>query len=183
MKLVTGDKRWFVVQTFTGSESEIADELRKVGIEAYVPRFKEEVRRKHGYRTIIKPLLPSYLFVAMPDNPTLRHFGRVSDIDGVIGFLKNQGTPLEIAADLIVEIQVREMEGEFDKMLTDKNGREQAKEKFPVGSKAELTAGTFAMLIGTILKHEKTGRIKLEVDVYGRAFVVDADPEKLRPAA
>jgi transcriptional antiterminator NusG len=183
MKLVTGDKRWYVVQAFSGAESDVADDLRKVGLDTYVPRYRQEVRRKHGFRTIVKPLLPSYLFVAMPENPTQRHFGRVSDIDGVIGFLKNQGTPLEIHADLVVDFQVREMNREFDKMLTDKDGKEQMKEKFPVGSKAELTAGTFAMLLGTILKHEKTGRIKLEVDVFGRAFVVDADPQKLRPAA
>jgi transcription antitermination factor NusG len=183
MKLITGKERWYVAMTFTGSEQDVADELRKCGIEAYFPSYKQEVRRKHGFRTIIKPLLPSYLFVAMPDNPTLRHFGRVSDIDGVIGFLKNQGEPIEIDGALVVEIQVREMNAEFDKMITDKDGKEQMKEKFPVGSKAELTVGPFAMMLGKVLKHEKTGRVKLEVDVFGKAFVVVADPIKLRPAA
>lgn len=183
MKPVTGDKRWFVAMTFTGDEEDVADELRKAGFDTYLPRYKEQVlnKRSHTTRTLIKMLLPSYLFVAMPDNPTQRHFGRVSDIDGVIGFLKNQGEPIEIDAEIVVDIEVREMNGEFDVYLADT--KESTAAKFPVGSKAELTAGTFAMLIGTILKHEKTGRIKLEVDVYGRAFVVDADPEKLRPAA
>lgn len=192
MKLVTGKERWFVIQAFTGSEDDIADELHKAGIHAYFPRYKKEVRRKHGFRTVIKPLLPSYLFVAEPEKPEepLMHMGkpvhwrkRISDTDDVVGFLKNQGEPITIDGELVLDIQVRETEGEFDEMITDKDGKEQMKVKFPVGSKAELTAGTFAMLVGKVLKHEKTGRIKLEVDVYGRAFVVDSDPEKLRPAA
>jgi transcriptional antiterminator NusG len=183
MKLVTRDKRWYVVQAFSGAESDVADELRKAGFHAYLPRYKQEIlnQRTRTKRTIIKMVLPSYLFVAMPDNPEQRHFGKVSKIDGVIGFLKNQGTPLEINAAIVTEIEVREMSGEFDKRLDD--NKENAEAKFPVGSKAELTAGTFAMLVGTILKHEKTGRIKLEVDVYGRAFVVSSDVDKLRPAA
>jgi transcription antitermination factor NusG len=183
LKLVDPAKTWFVVMTFTGSEQDVADDLRKAGFHAYLPRRKEEVLNKHARtkRTIVRPLLPSYIFVAMPNNPTLRHFGRVSDIDGVIGFLKNQGEPVGIDAEIVADIEVREMNGEFDKKLDD--SKDSAAAKFPVGSKAELTAGTFAMLIGTILKHEKTGRIKLEVDVYGKAFVVSSDADKLRPAA
>lgn len=187
MKLITGKERWFVAMTFTGDELAVADDLRKAGFQGYVPKYRVQnlVRRRRIIRETEKPLLPSYVFVAMPDNPNHRHFGKITDIDGVIGFLKNQGEPVEIDSEIVVELEVREMNGEFDIMLTDdtRDRKEKAKAKFPVGSKAELTAGTFAMMIGTVLKHEKTGRIKLEVDVFGKAFVVDVGPENMKSAA
>ncbi len=74
------------------------------------------------------------------------------------------------------------MDGRFDEMrATTKKG--EALEKFPVGSRVELSDGVFAGFVGFIAKHEKTGRIKIDVDAFGRAFTVDADPEKLRSAA
>jgi transcription antitermination factor NusG len=190
MKLITGKERWYVVQSFTGNEQDVADELRKCGIDAYFPRYKQEVRRKHGFSVVERPALPGYLFVAQPDNPIVVHRKkhvhwqkRTTDIDGVIGFLKNQGDLVRIDGSIVVEIQVREMNAEFDKMITDKDGKEMLREKFPIRSKAEIQTGPFAMMIGEVTKHLKTGQLTLKVDVHGKAFLTNEDPAKLRPAA
>jgi hypothetical protein len=35
MKLITGDKRWYCVRTFSGDERDVAEELHKAGFDAY----------------------------------------------------------------------------------------------------------------------------------------------------
>ncbi len=58
-------KRWYVVHTHTRGERLAMVNLRRQGLDTYLPQYLK--RRRHARRTewIPAPLFPRYLFVAM----------------------------------------------------------------------------------------------------------------------
>ena len=64
MSDITG-ARWYVVQTQVNGEAKAAENLRRQGYEAYLPRYLK--RRRHARKVdfTAKPLFPRYMFVAI----------------------------------------------------------------------------------------------------------------------
>jgi len=57
--------RWYVVQTHSQAEAKACGHLQRQGFEIYLPKYLK--RRRHARRTetVIAPLFPRYLFVAV----------------------------------------------------------------------------------------------------------------------
>jgi transcriptional antiterminator NusG len=139
------------------------------------------------------PLLPGYLFAAQPKNDGQWDFPTMREADGVIDILRPSKeepfTPIPV--NLVIAFQVAEMNMEFDDTRAARIARkeeaatkqETAKLKFPLGTPVYVDDSLFAQLPAVILKHLKSGRVKVEREVFGSKIVEEADIEKLRPAA
>lgn len=196
MKLVDPRKTWFVVQTFTGDERDVADELRKAGFDAYCPTRR--IERTHGKTkrliTRHQALLPGYLFAGQPNNANQWDFPTMRETDGVIDILRpSSEEPFSpVPANLVIAFQVAEQNMEFDDTRAARIARkeeaetkkETAKLKFPIGTIVGLDEnGPMAHVWGEITKHLKSGRVKVELSLFGAKMEVEADIDKLRPAA
>jgi transcription antitermination factor NusG len=103
------DIRWHVVHVFSGKETKVAAELKKHGLEAYVP-LRETKRRVHAHmhRVVMVPIFVGYVFCGF--DPVEPKWGQINYIDGVIRLLLAGGTPVsipDIAMDRIREIEAR----------------------------------------------------------------------------
>jgi transcriptional antiterminator NusG len=196
MKLVDPSKAWYVVRTFSGEESDVADELHKAGFDAYCPTRR--VERTHGKtKALIErhhALLPGYLFAAQPNKDGQWDFPTMRETEGVIDILRpSREEPFtRVPANLVVAFQVAEQNMEFDDTRAARIARkeeaetkkETAKLKFPIGTIVGLDEnGPMAHVWGEITKHLKSGRVKVELSLFGAKMEVESDIEKLRPAA
>lgn len=196
MKLVDPAKTWFVVQTFTGDERDVADELRKAGFDAYCPTRR--IERTHGKTkrliTRHQALLPGYLFAGQPNNANQWDFPTMRETDGVIDILRpsfdEPFTPVPVA--LVIGFQTAEMNLLFDDTRAARIARkeeaetkkETAKLEYPLGSMAyvDVPGDLYRHLPGTITKHLKSGRVKIEVELFGAIMEVESDIDNLRAA-
>ena len=195
MKLVDPAKTWFVVQAFTGEERDVADELRKAGFDAYCPTRRLE--RTHGKTkrliTRHEALLPGYLFAAQPNKDNQWDFPTVRETEGVIDILRptKEDAFTQVPAKLVEAFQISEINMEFDDTRAARIARkeeaatkkETAKLKFPIGAPAYIDAGAFEGLPGVITEHLKSGRVKVELSIFGGKTEVESDIDKLRSAA
>ncbi len=58
-------KRWYVAYTQPQSEFRAADHLRRQGFEAYLPLCRRIRRHARREETVLRPLFPRYVFVAL----------------------------------------------------------------------------------------------------------------------
>lgn len=195
MKLIDPSKAWYVIRTFSGDEGDVAEELRQAGFDSYCPTMK--VERTHGKTKALivrhRALLPGYIFAAQPRNDGAYDFPTMRETEGVIDILRLSKTEQfrPLPSPIVVAFQVSEMNMEFDDTRAARIARkeeaatkkETAKLKFPVGSPAYVDDSLFAHLPGVITKHLKSGRVKVELDLFGSKMEVESDIDKLRTAA
>lgn len=189
MKLPSPDANWYVVTTKSRSEAIAAEELNDGGFETYLP-----VRRVRGFlqrrrRLIVefhKPLMPGYLFLAterhrtvpwgwIRDNRLMRHVGRP---------LHGSDGPLRIPSQLVIQISVDEMAGEFDETgSTKRENHRKLVDRFTEGSKFRITEGVFQNYMALAECVTAQDRIRVLVTLFGRLTTVEFDPHQLEAVA
>lgn len=168
------DKRtkWYVVHTYSGQESRVAEQLKqridslnlkdKV-FEILIPT-QEKIEIRSGEKLKIKEkIFPGYLLVKMV--VTDQSWLAVRTTNGITGFVGvgNQPTPLE---DKEVEAIQKFMQMEAPKFKT----------KFSVGEAVKINDGPFADFLGTIdTIDEQKGKIRVLVSIFGRETPVELD--------
>jgi transcriptional antiterminator NusG len=115
LAFIDKDKHWYVVRTNVKAEAKAAENIRKVGYETYLPRYRFEVKnhKTHTYSMRESPLMPRYLFVAF--RPMDANFYRVNGCEGVECILSIDGNPVRISADSVETIFLAEIDMAFDR--------------------------------------------------------------------
>ena len=100
------DARWYVVQTQVNGEAKAAENLRRQGYEAYLPRYLK--RRRHARKVdfTAKPLFPRYMFVAI-DMATQR-WRSVQSTFGVSRLVTNGDSPAAMPEGVGRALKARE---------------------------------------------------------------------------
>ena len=93
MSEITG-ARWYVVQTQVNGEAKAAENLRRQGYEAYLPRYLKRRRHARKMDFTAKPLFPRYMFVAI-DMATQR-WRSVQSTIGVSRLVTNGDSPAAV---------------------------------------------------------------------------------------
>jgi len=200
MKLVDPNKTWFVVRCMSGEEMVQADELHKLGYDAYCPVKRVETIHHRSKARLIKSqaLLPGYLFAAQPRRVGGRE---VMDFAAMqkkpekhenkklfrsILRAKKDDAFMPVPGRMVEGFEVAEQNMVFDDTTAAKIARgemektreAELKKLFPVGATV-FAEGIFESLPGIITKHLKTGRVKIDYE----SITVEADMEKLKSAA
>jgi transcription antitermination factor NusG len=113
----TGPQSWYVARAMAGTEMTVADSIREIGMEVYVPIAKDwKTLRRSKVKTVDeRPLYSGYLFVrAARDTWQI-----VLTVDGVGGLLTfeagaDQRVPLRVPDETINVIKTNEDMGMFD---------------------------------------------------------------------
>lgn len=168
------DKRahWYVVHTYSGQESRVAQQLKqrvesmaleeKI-LEILIPTQEKIEIRSGEKQTVKEKIFPGYLLVKMI--VTDQSWLTVRTTAGITGFvgIGSKPTPLE-------DKEVKAIQ-KFMKMEAPK-----FKAKFSVGEAIKIIDGPFADFLGTVETiDEAKGKVKVLVSIFGRETPVELD--------
>lgn len=191
-KPIDADKVWYVVRTNINCEAKASDNIRLAGFDVYFPRqrIEKKHRRKNTYLVKERPLMVSYIFVGMPRDEKLRHFGFVRACEGVERFLEYQGKPIPVHGRDVQAIYLAEVDMRFDDTRAARiHRKEEAKTikatlemKFAKGNRFDIIEGPFAAFQAIVEEVTKSGNIKAMVSLFGRMTTVEFEAAQLSAA-
>lgn len=177
------NKRWYVLQAFSGFEGKVAASLREyIKIYELEPYFgevlvpTEEVIENVGgkKRRSDRKFFPGYVLVQMEMNEQSWHL--VKNVPKVLGFIG--GTPDKPApiTDKEAELILNRLEQNIDKP--------RPKTMFQVGEEVRVTEGPFMDFNGMVeeVDYEKS-RLKVLVSIFGRATPVELEFSQVEKAS
>lgn len=168
------DKRahWYVVHTYSGQESRVAQQLKQrvksLGqddkiLEILIPT-QEKIEIRSGEKQKLKEkIFPGYLLLKMII--TDQSWLTVRTTTGITGFVGVGSKPTPLENKEVKAIQ------KFMKMEAPK-----FKTKFSVGEAIKIIDGPFADFLGTVENIDETkGKIRVLVSIFGRETPVELD--------
>ena len=191
-------KKWYVLKVQTNREDTIKAAVERrikiEGLESYygqilVPTSKtmEQKKSKDGKISQVAKYtkkFPGYLFVEVEFNdPMLLLFRETSGVGDFVGNKLNR-IPLPMT-----DKEVERLQADSDGRSKDADGKEKAKPKFvinfSVGDAVRMQGGAFDGMDGRVKEiieprdEKEMPKVKVEVSIWGRPVVVDAEPNQV----
>lgn len=152
------DYCWYAVYTSSRAEKKVKIRLDEIGIVNYLP-LKTEIRvwsdRK---KKITVPLISGYVFVRV----TQKQFLEVLNISGVVAFLKERSSPVEIPENQIWQLKFM-VDGSVEDI-------EFTTEAVHVGDKVEVKQGKLTGLIGELVEIRGKYKVAIRLNYFGFAL-------------
>jgi transcription elongation factor/antiterminator RfaH len=168
---LAGNERWYLVHALPKSEQKADLNLRAQGFRTCLPQIRKTVRHARKLRTVLAPLFPRYLFVAL-DLERDRWLSVRSTVGVARLFAHQDGRPVPAPAG-IVESLIEQSDGS----LTRLDGG------LIRGQHVRILTGPFADFIGTLERLDETGRVQVLLAIMGTAVPVSLHRSALAPAA
>ena len=148
-------ERWYVVHTQPHRETQAQRQLANQGYRAFLPRFLKSRRHARKFETVLAPLFPRYMFVAL--DLTRDRWRSVNGTLGVERLLMRGSEPEPVPRGLVE--QLAEAAG-ADGVVS--CGRE-----LKEGQSIRVTAGPFADLVGQLQSLDDSGRVRVLLEIMG----------------
>lgn len=97
--------RWYAAFTQPQAESGAAQQLRNQGFEVFLPLCRRVRRHARRNETVLRPLFPRYLFVAI--DPERQRWRSVNGTRGVIRLVCQGDAPAVVPPGVVERLQVR----------------------------------------------------------------------------
>jgi transcriptional antiterminator RfaH len=156
---------WYVVQTHTHAERKAITHLTRQGFSTYLPRYLKHRRHARRVETVIAPLFPRYLFVAI-DRMTQR-WRCIQSTVGVAHLVCNGEEPAMVPQDVIAELRHREDERGFIRL--------EVCPRFAPGDRVQVVDGVFSRCFGLFERMSDRERVAILLDLLGRKVRVVLD--------
>lgn len=179
--------KWYIVQCIRGTDQQALDAFARFKIETYhpktvtlkpMPRRRMSAAQRQGGMVIMAPtevaLFPRYVFTRFD----IQHgdWHNAFEVAGVGGLVCRGGMPVFMPDETITSIKRRENNGVVP-------GKDSVRVVFGIGDEVTVTNGPFASFPGiveegldvAIEKLEASMRIKVAVNIFGRATPVDLE--------
>src|SRR5579864_4086487 len=164
--------RWYVVHTQVQGEDRADLNLRRQGFVTYLPRYLRSRRHARRTETVVRPLFPRYLFVAV-DLARDRWRGIQSTL-GVCQLVLAGDEPAPVPDGVVEEIRAREgADGLVNLGLA---------AGLRPGSQVQLVDSIFAHHDGVIDRIADDHRIAVLLELLGREVRVFLPAASVRPA-
>jgi transcriptional antiterminator RfaH len=159
--------RWFVAHTQPHAESKAMAHLNRQGFEIYFPRYLKRRRHARRIETVVAPLFPRYLFVAV--DVTAQRWRSIYSTVGVARLVCNGDEPAAVPVGVVEALKGREDTGGFIKL--------DSRPAFRPGDKIRVLDGAFTSCLGLFESLAERERIAILLDLLGRKVrvVLDAD--------
>jgi transcription termination/antitermination protein NusG len=173
---VMGEKRWYVVHTYSGFENKAKKSLEeKIKLEGLHELFgdimipMEQIVEivKGEKRTSKRKFFPGYMLVQMEMNDQTWHLVKnTPKVTGFVGAAQNQQPPP------ITDAEVQRLTTQ----ISEGSLKPKPKVQFEDGDTVRVVDGPFANFNGTVEEvNGDKGRVKVLVSIFGRATPVDLD--------
>ena len=172
--LAETNKKWFIIHTYSGFESKVADSLRnraqafgysdKIG-QILIPT-EEVFELRSGKKVTSKRLLyPGYVLVEMEMNDELWH--AVKNTPRVTGFVGGGNNPVPLTADEVNQILYRQATSAE---------RPKPKQIFEKNETVRITEGPFTNFSGKVDEiNAERNTLRVLVTIFGRATPVELE--------
>jgi transcriptional antiterminator RfaH len=149
--------RWYVVHTQARGEDRADLNLRRQGFETYLPRYMRTRRHARRTETVVRPLFPRYLFVAL--DVARDRWRAVQSTFGVSNLVAVGDDPMPLPDGVVDQIRTRECEGFIKLGLPAGIGP---------GSPVRLIDGVFAEYRGVLERLAGDLRVAVLLKLLGR---------------
>ncbi len=152
---------WHVIYVKSRWEKKVYESLKEICLDTFFPQIKTLKQWSDRKKVILKPLLPSYLFVNL-NSPT--EFHKALSVNGVCSYIR------------FGKEYARVTENEIEKMkllVSDQNitGIEVNTELPKIGEVRKITTGPLSGLECEILKINSTNKIIVRIDSLRQNFI------------
>jgi transcriptional antiterminator RfaH len=163
-------ERWYLVHALAKSERRAQLHLGAQGFRSYLPQFRKTIRHARQLRTVLSPIFPGYLFVALDldRDPWLS----VRSTVGVSRLYTQDGRPIPVPAG-IVETLIAQTNGTLTRLDAG----------LVRGQRVRILAGPFADFVGTLERLDPAGRVRVLLEMMGTSVPVALHRTALSPAA
>jgi len=144
--------KWFVLYTKPNFEIKVANSINSMGIEAYCPVYKQIRQYSDRKKKIIRPLIPSYIFLKLPEE----NRNKVFTVPGVVRYLFWLGKPAQVM-EKEIELLKGNLNDNYDEVLIS---------KLTKGKEYTIPSGPLKGRTGTVLDVLKN-KLKLELPSLG----------------
>ncbi len=160
--------KWYVVATKPNCEYKALTNLQRQDFESYLPRIL--VRRSHARRLNIvqRPLFSGYVFVQL--DPEVARWRSINGTIGVTHILTSNGRPQPLRNGIIDALREREADGVIAVPPA----------HYEIGETVEVQEGPFTNQIGTILTADRSGRVRLLMELLGGEVLTTVPHDMVR---
>ena len=151
-------KRWYVAYTQPTAERRAVAHLKRQGFDAYLPQCRRIRRHARREETVLRPLFPRYVFVALDLDADRWH--AVNGTMGVSNLICHGERPAPLPDGLVEGLRISELEEgavPLSRLVL-----------FARGARLRVLDGAFAGQTGTYHGMTEAERVVLLFDLIGR---------------
>ena len=156
-----GPSDWIVVSCHAHKESVALDNLRRQDFTCYCPMLRRQVRHARRTYESVRPLFPSYVFVAMDFDR--RSWRALLSTRGVRSVISCGETPSTLKNEFIESLREREVDGAILRPST----------PYSVGQRVRLNTAAFDGIVATIIDIDEKDRVVVLLDLLSRPVRVN----------
>jgi len=166
------ERQWYVVHTKANEEARACHHLSRQNFCVYLPRYAKTRRHARKVETVVRPLFPRYLFIAL--DLAGDRWRSIQSTFGVAGLVMSGEGPRALPAEVVSAIRARE-DALGHVMLGLPAG-------LGIGSRIKLLDGIFADHRGVLDRIADERRVAVLVQLLGRQVRVFVDAESVTAA-
>jgi transcriptional antiterminator RfaH len=164
--------RWYVVQTRPHSETKAAAHLARQGFDTYLPHYLKRRRHARRLETVVAPLFPRYLFVAV--DMAVQRWRAIQSTIGVSHLVCHGDSPAAVTDCIIDGLKAREDERGFVRI--------DRRPQFATGDRIRVLDGVFTACLGLFEGVADRERVAILLDLLGRKVRVTLDADAVTAA-
>lgn len=155
----TSNKKWYAIYTSPRAEKKVAERLEKMGIENYLPLFKQLKKWSDRKKWVEEPLFKSYLFVKV----STAEYYKVLNTHGVVRYITFGGKAIPVQeSDLEV----------IKKLLIEYPDELEAVENLEKGTPIEIIAGPMMGVTGELVDYRGEKRASIRVEYINQSILI-----------
>lgn len=154
---------WYLVQTKPNAHALAERNLRRQGIETFLPMQERTERKSSRFVSQSRPLFPGYLFIKVAEGEA--PWRSVNGTLGVSRLVSFGATPRPVPEGLVSSLQAR----------CDATGHLRPFSAFAAGDDVEVLQGPFAQFAATVEKIDPEKRVWVLLDLMGQKMRVSLE--------
>ena len=163
--------RWYVVQSRPHKEFYAATNLRNQAFRAFIPQISKTIRHARRTKTVLVPLFPRYLFVALDFSRD--RWRSVRGTFGVSCLVMDGDRPRPVPRGLVEQLIA----------TTNETDGVDFRERLTLGQNVRFLTGPFAEKIGRLVNLDNADRVAVLLEMLGSKREIAVAPEILMPVA
>ena len=164
-----GESRWFAAYTSPRHEKHVSQQMRRRGIQNFLPLYKSVRRWKDRRKELELPIFPGYLFVRFAPRERLN----VLQSPGVVHLVSFQGRPAPLP-DAEIEILQRQLS---------QNAGFQPHPFLTVGRRVRVHSGPMAGVEGILVRKKDRFRVVVSIQLIRQSVAMEIDQLDVEPAS